>query len=137
MSERHSLQQSESVADISSSDAWKPKKKLGMSAMGSFNQQLYNIAMMGNSMDMSVRAMHSSAERLSTEKSLATFFGPTCDSMDCIAKDVPMEELQVGEWVAFSQMGAYTNAAASTFNGMPRAMIHYCQSETSSPDLNN
>jgi len=46
-----------------------------------------------------------------------TIFGPTCDSMDCIAKDVLMPELEVGEWLYFENMGAYTVAAASPFNG--------------------
>jgi len=46
-----------------------------------------------------------------------TIFGPTCDSMDCIAKDIYMPELEVGEWLYFKNMGAYTTAAASPFNG--------------------
>jgi len=46
-----------------------------------------------------------------------TIFGPTCDSMDCIAKDILLPELEVGEWLVFKNMGAYTVAAASPFNG--------------------
>jgi len=46
-----------------------------------------------------------------------TIFGPTCDSMDCIAKDVYLPELRVGEWLYFKNMGAYTVAASSPFNG--------------------
>jgi len=46
-----------------------------------------------------------------------TIFGPTCDSMDCIAKDIYLPELEVGEWLYFRHMGAYTTAAASPFNG--------------------
>jgi len=46
-----------------------------------------------------------------------TIFGPTCDSMDCIAKDIYLPELEVGEWLYFKCMGAYTTAAASPFNG--------------------
>lgn len=46
-----------------------------------------------------------------------TIFGPTCDSMDCIAKDIRLPELEVGEWLYFKNMGAYTIAAASPFNG--------------------
>jgi len=46
-----------------------------------------------------------------------TVFGPTCDSMDCIAKDIMLPELEVGEWLYFKCMGAYTTAAASPFNG--------------------
>jgi len=52
-----------------------------------------------------------------TELHKCTIFGPTCDSMDCIAKDVYLPELEVGEWLYFKNMGAYTVAAASPFNG--------------------
>jgi ornithine decarboxylase len=46
-----------------------------------------------------------------------TIFGPTCDSMDCIARDIVLPELRVGEFLYFKAMGAYTVAAASPFNG--------------------
>lgn len=46
-----------------------------------------------------------------------TIFGPTCDSMDCIAKDILLPELHVGDFLYFKNMGAYTTAAASPFNG--------------------
>jgi len=47
----------------------------------------------------------------------STIFGPTCDSMDCIGKDIDLPELEVGDWLYFKNMGAYTVAAASPFNG--------------------
>jgi len=47
----------------------------------------------------------------------STIFGPTCDSMDCIAKDILLPELNIGDWLYFKNMGAYTVAAASPFNG--------------------
>jgi len=46
-----------------------------------------------------------------------TVFGPTCDSMDCISKDILLPELNVGNWLFFKNMGAYSVAAASPFNG--------------------
>jgi len=52
-----------------------------------------------------------------TELFKCTIFGPTCDSMDCIAKDILLPELEVGEQLVFYEMGAYTTAAASSFNG--------------------
>jgi ornithine decarboxylase len=55
------------------------------------------------------------------QKTLGTFFGPTCDSMDKIAQDYPISELHVGDWVVFENMGAYTTAAATRFNGCPLA----------------
>jgi len=53
----------------------------------------------------------------SSELYRCTIFGPTCDSMDCIGKDLLLPELEVGDWLYFKNMGAYTVAAASPFNG--------------------
>lgn len=55
----------------------------------------------------------------------STLFGPTCDSMDCITKGYEFPESEVGEWIYFENMGAYTKAAGSTFNGMPLPEIEY------------
>lgn len=46
--------------------------------------------------------------------------GRTCDSVDVIAKSESMEELEVGDWLWFPQMGSYTNATANEFNGFPK-----------------
>lgn len=46
-------------------------------------------------------------------------FGRTCDSVDVIARAEHMEELEVGDWLWFPAMGAYTRATASEFNGFP------------------
>jgi len=63
-----------------------------------------------------------------TETYKCTIFGPTCDSMDCIAKDIDLPELEVGEWLYFKDMGAYTVAAASPFNGFKSCpTIYYVQ----------
>jgi len=59
-----------------------------------------------------------------------TIFGPTCDSIDFIAKDMPLPELEVGEWLYFEKMGAYTCAAASSFNGFKsHPVTFYIQSQ--------
>ena len=44
-------------------------------------------------------------------------FGPTCDSIDVIIPDIELPELEVGAWLYFVNMGAYTAASASSFNG--------------------
>ena len=44
-------------------------------------------------------------------------FGPTCDSIDLISKEVYLPELTIGEWVYVENFGAYTTAASSSFNG--------------------
>lgn len=53
----------------------------------------------------------------SNETYPCTIFGPTCDSMDCVNKDIHLPELEVGDWLYFKNMGAYSVAAASPFNG--------------------
>jgi len=55
----------------------------------------------------------------------STFFGPTCDSIDVIAKNISFPALELGDWVYFSNMGAYTIAAGSCFNGFERPPIFY------------
>jgi len=51
-----------------------------------------------------------------------TVFGPTCDSLDCVCKDVLMPVLGIGEWLFFTEMGAYTTAATTHFNGFDGAV---------------
>jgi len=54
-----------------------------------------------------------------------TVFGPTCDSIDVLAKNIHFPALEIGDWVYFTNMGAYTVAAGSCFNGFPKPKIHY------------
>jgi ornithine decarboxylase len=49
--------------------------------------------------------------------------GPTCDSIDVIAEDIELPELQAGDILVGRQMGAYTVASATDFNFFPRARI--------------
>lgn len=53
-------------------------------------------------------------------------FGPTCDSLDCITKEAMLPELGIGDYLYFENMGAYTTAAHSSFNGFTGAKdIHW------------
>lgn len=54
-----------------------------------------------------------------------TIFGPTCDSFDKIIENILMPELEVGEWLVFKDMGAYTICTASSFNGFQITPLHY------------
>ncbi len=53
-----------------------------------------------------------------------TLYGRTCDSLDMIADSDDMEDLEVGDWLWFPNMGAYTNVTASEFNGFPKPPLH-------------
>ena len=55
----------------------------------------------------------------------STVFGPTCDSMDVLSRGVLLPKMNVGDWMYFQNMGAYTSAAASTFNGFPTTEKFY------------
>ncbi|RWS26083.1 ornithine decarboxylase 2-like protein [Leptotrombidium deliense] len=61
--------------------------------------------------------MVSQAERKNRKQLISTFWGPTCDSVDCVLKDVNYIEMKVGEWVFAKDMGAYSIVAGTKFNG--------------------
>ncbi|EDO44188.1 predicted protein [Nematostella vectensis] len=58
-----------------------------------------------------------------------SIWGPTCDSMDCITKNMMLPKVEVGEWLFFKYMGAYTQSAASTFNGFKKPTKFYLCTE--------
>ena len=53
-------------------------------------------------------------------------WGPTCDSIDCV-RDLAFlpRGLDVGDWLIYENMGAYTICAASSFNGLRRSEVRY------------
>ncbi|KAL5016675.1 hypothetical protein ScPMuIL_006264 [Solemya velum] len=60
----------------------------------------------------------------------SSVWGPTCDGVDCVLKDCQLPELNVGDWLYFGNMGAYSIVLGSAFNGMPRPRyFYYCQSD--------
>jgi ornithine decarboxylase len=63
-------------------------------------------------------------------RSRGILYGRTCDSVDLIAAAQDMEELEVGDWLWFPHMGAYTTVTATEFNGFPRPHVHLIESHT-------
>jgi ornithine decarboxylase len=55
----------------------------------------------------------------------ATLFGRTCDSADCLATDIELPELRVGDILDVPNMGAYTSVSASYFNGFGKPVRRY------------
>lgn len=49
--------------------------------------------------------------------------GPTCDSIDVVAEDIELPDLQVGDILIGKQMGAYTIASATEFNFYPKPKV--------------
>jgi len=63
----------------------------------------------------------------------STIFGPTCDSMDRVVNEVMLPELQIGDWLMFENMGAYTTAASSAFNGFEQSRAFFVLSTLPPP----
>ncbi len=57
-------------------------------------------------------------------KFMCTLAGPTCDSLDTLAENCEMPELNMGDIVYVKNIGAYSSASATpNFNGFPPAKI--------------
>lgn len=87
---------------------------------GSFNNMFFDYA------SPSPVPLNKKLENVSpSEHHRSTLFGPTCDSIDVICKDVDLPDLTIGDRIYFFHMGAYTSAAASSFNGFIPPSPHY------------
>ena len=52
-----------------------------------------------------------------------SIWGPTCDGLDCVSKEYYMKyDLDIGDWVHFDNIGAYTCSAATPFNGFEQTV---------------
>ncbi|XP_006454865.1 ornithine decarboxylase [Agaricus bisporus var. bisporus H97] len=71
-----------------------------------------------------------------SHQQLASIWGPTCDSIDCVSKGVMLPYgIQVGDWFGFENMGAYTVCAASQFNGFDVSKVIYTVGGGSEEDV--
>ncbi len=50
-------------------------------------------------------------------------FGPTCDALDTISLAEQLPDLELGDLVYSRNMGAYTHASSTHFNGFPPATV--------------
>ncbi|XP_046873765.1 ornithine decarboxylase [Hypomesus transpacificus] len=60
-----------------------------------------------------------------------SIWGPTCDGLDRIVEQCYLPDMQLGDWMLFENMGAYTVAASSTFNGFQKPDIYNIMSRAS------
>mmetsp|Transcript_20109 Transcript_20109/g.20139 ORF Transcript_20109/g.20139 Transcript_20109/m.20139 type:complete len:456 (+) Transcript_20109:46-1413(+) len=92
---------------------------------GSFNNIMFDHAVLSNP------HIYKKDSRMENSENAyeCSIWGPTCDSMDCLTAKMMLPELEIGDWLSFSNMGAYTVAAASTFNGFAKARLIYVNSE--------
>jgi len=54
----------------------------------------------------------------SSRKYISTIFGPTCDGGDIVMKGYKMPELNIGDYIIWENMGAYTIVSSCDFNGI-------------------
>ena len=54
---------------------------------------------------------------------ICSVFGPTCDALDTISLAEDLPELQLGDMLYSSNIGAYSHASSTSFNGFPPAKV--------------
>ncbi|KDP26896.1 hypothetical protein JCGZ_18054 [Jatropha curcas] len=81
---------------------------------GSFNLGAYDRA------SLSYKVFPQNEDDLAGLITSSTIFGLTCDSLDVVVSGCKLPELQVNDLIVFYNMGAYTTAPASKFNGFNR-----------------
>jgi ornithine decarboxylase len=108
--EEEEKQEQETAADDTTEQEEMPAREvlyyLSDGLYGSFNNIVFDHA---KPLPLSMKS--------SENKSRSTLFGPTCDSIDVVCKDIDLPEMEIGDWLYFVNMGAYTIASASSFNG--------------------
>jgi ornithine decarboxylase len=57
------------------------------------------------------------------ENRISAVFGPTCDAFDTVTLSAELPELEIGDLVYSENMGAYTIASSTYFNGFPPAKV--------------
>jgi ornithine decarboxylase len=59
------------------------------------------------------------------EREMSTVFGQTCDGMDTIVQSEELPKLEIEDLVYSEQIGAYSNASSTWFNGFaPAKVVH-------------
>lgn len=57
------------------------------------------------------------------EKQISAVFGPTCDAFDTITLGADLPELEINDLVYSENIGAYSHASSTFFNGFPPAKV--------------
>lgn len=64
-------------------------------------------------------------DRNEIEEGECSLWGPSCDGFDCILKRVTLPKLYLGDLVYFQNIGAYSVANSTQFNGLNKPKILY------------
>jgi ornithine decarboxylase len=57
------------------------------------------------------------------KKEICAVFGQTCDGLDTISQSEELPGLEIGDLVYSENIGAYSSASATWFNGFPPAKV--------------
>jgi ornithine decarboxylase len=60
---------------------------------------------------------------------ICSVFGPTCDALDTLSMTEELTDLEIGDLVYAENMGAYSAASSTYFNGFPPAKIVHVNQE--------
>ena len=88
---------------------------------GSFNSMYFDHAIPS----IIPYSINNETDNIKEKKYKSTIFGPTCDSMDKMYDDYLLKEMNIMDKVIIPCFGAYTNAAASGFNGFEKSKSRY------------
>eukprot|EP00924_Labyrinthula_sp_SR-Ha-C_P004721 snap_masked-scaffold_1-processed-gene-9.44-mRNA-1 protein AED:0.03 eAED:0.03 QI:0/-1/0/1/-1/1/1/0/421 len=88
---------------------------------GAFNNIIYDHAV------VKPEVFETREELKSREFTECSIWGPTCDGLDCVVRSVQLPVLEIGDWLCFRNMGAYTISAGSEFNGFERTKRYYIE----------
>ena len=91
---------------------------------GSFNCMLYD-----HYTPALPQAFRATGETVTAAPARSRMFGPTCDGLDMLYESVDFPQCEVGDWLVWGNMGAYTICAASQFNGVEKPRIAYIRTE--------
>ncbi|ODM95404.1 Ornithine decarboxylase [Orchesella cincta] len=106
-----------SIREIKSDDITRYMYYINDGIYGSFNCIMY---------DHAIVRPEVIGIRQSDEVNLfeCSIWGPTCDGLDQVCSSELLPKMEVGEWLVFPDMGAYTLVAGGTFNGFPLPKVH-------------
>ncbi|KAI0216021.1 Ornithine decarboxylase [Lamellibrachia satsuma] len=86
---------------------------------GSFNYLMYNKG------QAEVEPNLLEVPELGVRSYSSSIWGPTLSGLDCLKKQCLLPKLNIGDWLVFRNMGAYTTCLASGFNGMPKPYCYH------------
>lgn len=83
------------------------------------NQLFYKQEMMMKSLLIDTSANNNNNNNNKVDGFNFSIWGPTCDGLDCVSSLVKLSKnVQVGDWLFFENVGAYTSCASTKFNGL-------------------